>query len=171
MESYFPNHLYEEVDIDSIVKKKRRSIMRRQLRYLILISFIGILTAIVIELTLLFVGFFSDKTTISIAVIFYGIPAGFLISLCNKKENLLFNIRDSFFSSIICSVSFIIIYFILREFIAKFPYEMRIMFRTKLIIIFIPFISILFSFPWGAIIGNFVVKKLKEKLQKAKNKE
>ncbi|NHJ03318.1 MAG: hypothetical protein EAX90_00685 [Candidatus Heimdallarchaeota archaeon] len=171
MESYFPNHLYEEVDIDSIVKKKRRFIARRRLRYLILISFIGILTAIIIELTLLFVGFYSDKTTISIAVIFFGIPAGFLISLCNKKENLLLDIRDSFFSSLIFSASFIIIFFILKKFSAKFPNEMQIMFQTKLIILFIPFICIFFSFPWGVITGNFVVKRLKKKLQKAKYRE
>lgn len=171
MESYFPNHKFEEVDIDSIVKKKRRSIVKRRLRYLTLISSIGILCAMLSELMFLFIYLSSDQTTIGVLVTFLGIPAGFLVSLCNKDENLLIDIRDSFFSSIICSISFIILHLILKVFSYKFPSEMIVMFYRNLILLFFPLMNILFSFPWGAITSNFLVKRLKRKLQKAKHKE
>lgn len=168
MENYFPVLEIEELDIDSLKKKKRILKIRRIISNLVLIAYIGAFTAIITEVSLLLIGLSSDQTAVSILVIMYGIPAGILIALINMKKSIFEAFRDSIFSSIICSICFILIHWILRNHRSLLPNFLETMLQTKILFYFIPLIFIVITFPWGAIIGTYLIKLIKRRIQKMK---
>ena len=168
MENYFPGLEIEKMDIDSLKKKKRILKVRRVVSNLILIACIGIFTAVITEISLLFISFSDDPTTIGILVILYGLPAGIIISLINIQKTVFEALRDSIISSFICSISFILIHWILRNNRSSLPNYMEMMLQTKVLFYFIPLMFVVITFPWGAFIGTCFIKGIKRRLQNKK---